>query len=81
MIEVIDSSFAAAQTVRARAFTVLLLLFFLIFVTCAAKACRQNVVGAESDAPDTRPQCLFQLSWTQCSGKLSYVFTLQSILK
>lgn len=49
------------------------------FITCAAEACGQNVVGAESDAPETRSRCLLQLSWSQCSSKLSHISTLLSI--
>lgn len=42
-----------------------------IFATCAAEACSQNVVGAQSDASEIRSGCLLQLSWSQRSSKLS----------
>lgn len=63
--EVIDSVLTAVQTVWEKALTATL----YVFATCAAEACGQNVVCAESDAPETRSRCLLQLSWSQCSSK------------
>lgn len=39
---------------------------------CAAQTWYENVVCAESNATKTRSRCLLQLSWSQCSSKLSY---------
>lgn len=47
------------------------LLYLLLFVSWAAEARRQNVVCAESDAPETRPRCLLQLPRSQRSSKQS----------
>lgn len=48
-------------------------LVFTPFIICAAETRSQNVVCAESDAPETRPGCLLQLSRSQCSSKLLYL--------
>lgn len=46
-------------------------LVIALFIICAAKTCSQNVVCAESDAPEIWPRCLLQLSWSQCGSKCS----------
>lgn len=43
------------------------------FILCAAETRGQNVVRAESDAPETRPRRLLQLPRPQCSSKISYL--------
>lgn len=43
------------------------------FILCAAETRGQNVVRAESDAPETRPGRLLQLPRPQCSSKISYL--------